>query len=437
MDMVERSNAAYALHCEASALRAGGRNEDAVVKWGECVALIPDEPAYLREYADCCARLGRWEEGLKHASIAASLEPANAEAWALMAGACGNLGRQDEFIRLLDRADALAPNAPSVRWNRSLWLLLHGRYEEGWRDYEWRFMSNQRRRTLKEPWSGEPIPGRTLFVWTEQGFGDTIQFVRFLKRAKERSQARVVLEVQRELVTLLHGQDIGVDEVIAPNSGGAIALDDFEHVSLMSLPHALGINDEGEFWDGVYLEATAADKSQGFGPLTPNPGGTGPAPANPPTDCRKITPKVGVCWQGSTAHSADGVRSIDGQEFFDAIVKPRPEVMFVSINPDSRLPDCPNCINPELSSFAETAAVIRQLDLVVTVDTAVAHLAGALGVSTFLLVRYATDWRWCLNHPTSTPWYPSMRLFRQASYNAGWGEVLSAASSAMIDGFKA
>src|SRR5579884_4180402 len=110
MDMLERSNAAYALHSEASALRASGRNEEAAVKWGECVALIPDEPAYLSEYADCCARLGRWEEGLKHASIAASLEPSNAEAWALMAGACGNLGRQDEFIRLLDRADALAPN---------------------------------------------------------------------------------------------------------------------------------------------------------------------------------------------------------------------------------------------------------------------------------------------------------------------------------------
>lgn len=426
MDRIEASNAAYALHCEASELRAAGKNEEAAGKWAACVEAVPDEPVYLREYADCLARLQRWEFDLHYASLAAALEPGNAEAWALMGAACGHLGRQEEAKRYYDRADALAPNSPSVLWNRSLYYLLHGDYERGWRDYEWRFLTSQRRRTLKPMWDGTPIPGRTLFVWAEQGLGDTIHFARFLRRAKERSGARIVFEVQRDLVGLMHGSrkrthggplarntggtgprnhgsfEIDADEIVAQATGGSIALDDFEHVSLMSLPYVLGIHQESEFWDGAYIGAEAAELPE------PKPGGF----------------KVGVCWQGSTNNGCDSVRSIAQEEFWDQVIGGRVEVNWYGISPAVQLPDSPNCVNPSLVSFVDTARAIGGLDLVITVDTSVAHLAGAMGKAVWILLRYATDWRWCLRHESMSPWYPSARLFRQGSYGEGWGEVL-------------
>lgn len=111
--------------------------------------------------------------------------------------------------------------------------------------------------------------------------------------------------------------------------------------------------------------------------------------------------------------------------------KAREGVNFTSLDPDEVTFDLPGFFNSDLSTWAKTASVIKALDLVITVDTAVAHLAGALGVPVWLLNRHATDWRWCLNHPTSTPWYPSMRIFRQGSTGEGWGPVLSQVSEAL------
>ena len=494
----EASDAAYKLHCEASRLRLSGENEEAAAKWAECVALVPDEAAYLREYADCLARLLRWEEDLHYASLAAAFDPTHPEAWGLMGAACGFLGRHEDAKRYYDRAESLAPLAPSVMFNRSLFYLLHGDYARGWRDYEWRVMIRGTRRTLRECWGGQPIPGRTLFVWSEQGFGDTLQFVRFVKRAKERSGARVVLEVQRELLTLLHGQDLGADEVVTQGSSGSVPFEDFEHVSLMSLPFVLGIDEEREFWSGAYLRAEEpTSRKCGMwnlecgipeGEPTPLPppeagrGALGRLLADEervePTPPRSSAPlprregeekckragagagepgrlsiceadgirmdgqgrpshdrsrRVGVCWQGSRENACDGVRSIPQEEFWEAIVAPRPEVTFVSVNPAVRLPDCPNCENPPLVSFAETAWVLRGVDLLITVDTSVAHLAGALGVPVLLLIRFATDWRWCVKHPESSPWYPSVRIVRQGAYDEGWSKVLARASEVFAE----
>jgi len=565
MDRIEASNAAYGLHCEACELRGAGQNEEAAGRWATCVELAPDEPVYLREYADCLARLQRWELDLHYASLAASLEPSNPEAWALMGSACGYLGRQEEAKRCYDRANRLAPNSPSVLWNRSLYYLLHGRYAEGWRDYEWRFLTNQRRRTLKAAWDGradgpsppapspigmgeglvegvdtkgigephppferkrgpepstEAVPGnaagrgtscpsramgvppgrrsRVLLVWSEQGLGDTLQFVRFLKLAKERWGGRVVFETQRELVALFHGQDLGADEIMAPNVGGSVPFDDFEHVALMSLPMVLGLDREDDFWRGPYLGAGTGTSpipqplpipmGRGWGidvavsmtldgrdaGVEDHPGQeTSPRPSPwkgegvnagcsalahftqpvldgmpiqgsghgtrqkdmPAQGCRHGT-RIGVCWQGARSNGCDAQRSIGRDEFWNAIVEPwlggeRGDVTFYSVNPDARLPDCEGCVNPELSSFVETARVIAGLDLVITVDTSVAHLAGAMGKPVWILLRYATDWRWCLNHESTSPWYPSARLFRQKAYGIGWGEVLGRVRSAL------
>jgi len=270
---------------------------------------------------------------------------------------------------------------------------------------------------------------------------------------------------------------LGVDEVVAPNVGGSIPFDDFEHVSLMSLPMVLGGDREEDFWSGTYLgisqgdalgsdcvapsglgaDGTDEDRSLTADGRDAHPtigfdragaerlGRSGvacssramsmaPGEDMPAQGCRHGT-RFGVCWQGARVNGCDAQRSIGRDEFWDAIVEPRlgDGVAFYSINPDVRLPDCVGCVNPELSSFVDTARVIADLDLVITVDTSVAHLAGAMGKPVWILLRFATDWRWCLNHESTSPWYPSARLFRQRAYGVGWGEVLGRVRSALAE----
>jgi len=406
---IDKSNAAYALHCEAVELRNQKKNEEASAKWAECIALVPDEPTYLREYADCLARLGRYEDDLKFSLRACALEPSNPEGWLLAGAAYGNLGQQENAKRCYDRADVLAPHAPAVCFNRSLYNLLHGNYAGGWREYEYRFLQHQRGRSVMPRWNGEPIPGETLFLWAEQGLGDTIQFVRFVKLARERSHAaRIVLEVQRELVPLF--LDLGIaDEVYQPSVGYSVPIDGpFRHAGIMSLPYIMGLNDEAQFAPEPYISI---------------------APMELPSTGRK---KVGVCWRGYAGHTDDAKRSITDDVFFDTVLGS--PCSFYSINPAVRLPEVPNFVNLDIPTFTETAALIASLDLVITVDTSVAHLAGAMGKPVWILIRYATDWRWCLNHPTTSPWYPSARLFRQKSYGEGWGPVLAEVAEALNAG---
>jgi len=410
---IDKSNDAYALHCEAVELRNQKKNEEASAKWAECIAFVPDEPTYLREYADCLARLGQYEDDLKFALRACALEPSNPEGWLLAGAAYGNMGQQENAKRCYDRADVLAPHAPAVCFNRSLYNLLHGNYAEGWREYEYRFLQHQRGRSVMPRWNGAPIPGETLFLWAEQGLGDTIQFVRFVKMARERSQAaRIVLEVQRELVPLF--LELGIaDEVYQPSVGYSIPIDGpFRHAGLMSLPYIMGLNDESQFAPAPYISAD-------------------------PPSVRSIiigNRNVGVCWRGYAGHTDNAKRSIQDQDFYDAIIAPTEGVSFWSINPAVRLPTDPKCENVDLPTFAETAALIASLDLIITVDTSVAHLAGAMGKPVWILIRYATDWRWCLNYPTTSPWYPSARLFRQKSYGEGWGPVLAEVAEALNAG---
>lgn len=397
MTPIEKSDQAYKLHWEAMELRGAGKTEEAAALWAECVLLCRDEPIYYREYADCLARLRRWEEDLRYAKLSCAMDPSSGESWLLAGAACGHLGRQSEAKRYYDRANALAPNSVAVRFNLSLWELLHGDYEQGWKDYKWRLMHAGQMRTLKPEWDGSPMGGRVLYVWSEQGIGDALQFVRFLPRLKAESGAHIVLEPHRELLELF--LDMGVaDEVRIRPVGGGLGFDDFEHISLMSIPRVLGINDPSEFWTGEYIHAKGADI----------PGARG---------------RVGVCFKGRAENPNDKTRSLPneyGESIMHAVESSG--ACSVSLMPTDEY----------LTTFDETIGLIGDLDLVITVDTAVAHLAGAMGKPTWLMVPFAPDWRWCVNYPDSTPWYPSMRLFRQPEYG-DWASVVGRVRTALGD----
>ncbi len=286
-------------------------------------------------------------------------------------------------------------------------MLTAGRLAEGFREYnEWRFHSIQRREFPQPAWLGEDIAGKTLFLHAEQGFGDAIQQVRFVRLARERA-GRVILECRPELKTLFVHSGcadvvIGYGEEIPPFN---------VFTSLLSLPGILGVTLETIPHEVPYLKA-AVD---------------GALPAAPAGHL-----KVGLAWAGNPTHHNDVARSIRLEELIHLLAVPG--VTFYSLqkvmpaHDDACVRARAKLVNPGgppeevLKDFLATAGVIAQLDLVIAVDTAVAHLAGALAKPVWTLLPFAPDWRWFRDRE-DTPWYPTMRLFRQEERNQ-WEPVI-------------
>ena len=288
-------------------------------------------------------------------------------------------GRLEAALALLDGALAAAPGAAPLRYNRALLLLRLGRAAEGWREHEWRWrvpgFPSPARRFASPAWDGRALPGGTLLLHWEQGFGDTLQFCRYAAAARARV-GRVVLEVQAPLVRLLRGLP-GVEEVIA---AGAPVPEHAAHAALMSLPHLLG---------------EAAGLAPPYLPAPPPPSGRPPV--------------VGLVWSGNPRHANDRNRSIPFAAL--APLLDTPGVRFLSLQCGPAAAGCP-LPAPPMEDFAATAAALAGVDLVVSVDTAVAHLAGAMGRQVALLLPAMPDWRWGITGE-ATRWYPAMRLWRQ------------------------
>jgi len=506
----------FALHAEAHDLHVQGKFSEALDKYEAAIALTPDEPNTLRDYGACLGAVGHYEEAVRVLKMAVAYAPGDARAHCDLAIAFGYLGHFREQKRHYDRALAISPNTPKLLWNMALWYLLHRDYEPGWDLYRWGRLAGRKIRTLKPEWDGSVIcDGKTLFVWSEQGFGDTIQMVRFLKDLRERvgPKVRIVLEVQHDLVRLLTcagttgiapsprlkswaevegvlrtgeeqdrvaglpsplllsregawppspqfwGDHIGVagwvDEVIAENDMGSIPFEDgeYEHVSLMSLAHRLGLCDEAKFWTGPYLgiagrdtHATSSpDRTGGDAhaksrsdPPAPNNGGvseTSPQPSPWKGEGARTQPqqplerkgestdpwplpegkgvRVGFCWKGNPAHANDRQRSLPDGAFDSLLTIPGVDAVSLALGEANAR---------EFRDWYDTAITVASLDLVVTVDTAVAHLAGAMGKPVWLLLQYVPDWRWSLGRDT-TPWYPSMTIDRQPR-PGDWASVL-------------
>ena len=341
---------------------------------------------------------------------AVELNPRDAESWNNLGKCLKELNHVNESIAAYDRALEINPGYLLALQGRSISLLTAGRLAEGCRDYELRWLTLKPRQFVPPRWAGQPIPGKTLFLHAEQGFGDGIQSARYAKLARQHC-ARVILECRPELKTLFIHSGVA-DQVIA--YGEEIPPFDF-YTSIVSLPGLLGFTLKNIPGGVPYLKAPPASQ-----PLA--------APAG--------NLKVGLVWAGSPTHRDDANRSVPL-----ALLSPVLGVSGVSFyslqmpvppRDTATLKDFSNVT--ELGGFADylaTAAVVAQLDLVISVDTSVAHLAGALGRPVWTLVQFAPDWRWFAQFGEKTPWYPTMRLFRQPR-RGDWPPVIAQVAAELI-----
>ena len=401
---------ANALGNRAATLARLKRDEEALAAYRRLLEVQPGHLNALNEAGGLNVRLGRAEAALAcyDRAIAAAPQP---ELYVNKGTALRALNRDDEALASFAAALALKPDFAEAHWNASLIRLRHGDFARGWRDYELRLCKadwQARRRNFSAPlWLGDvPIAGKTILLHAEQGFGDTLQFVRYAPLVA-RQGARVILECQPELKALLSGGD-GIAEIVA--RGDALPAFDF-HCPLLSLPLAFGTCLDTIPNAVPYLTAPEQRLRQWGGRLA---------------GLRQ--PRVGFAWAGNAAHVNDHNRSIALRTL--APVLALAGFQFVSLQKDAGAADrallsqFPNVMDvaPEFHDFADTASVVAQLDLVVAVDTSIVHLAGAMGKPVALLLPFSPDFRWLLVRADS-PWYPTMRIFRQRAIG-DWAEAL-------------
>ena len=396
----------------ASTLRALALLEQARTMAELAVHHLPDEPeakiclaAVLHDQTDYGAAVRLYRQVLAR-------NPLHAGALSSLGNSLRALGHMPESLAAHDRAVAAAPGNAEFLFNRSTSYLMAGDYARGWDAYEWRWQNPAGRiRDLGALWQGEDIAGRTILLHAEQGLGDTLQFVRYVPLVAARG-ARVVLEVQPALVRLFQAMP-GVHRVIA--RGEALPPYD-RHCPLLSLPRVFATRLETIPCHLPYLQAEA-DAIVAWGTKLPDDQGV----------------RVGIVWAGSphlndaAAHLFDLRRSISLAEL--APLGDIAGVHLVSLQKDR--PDGPswtppgmNVIDlmPGVADFADTAALASNLDLVISVDTSVAHLAAGLGLPVWLLARYNGCWRW-MQDRLDSPWYPGMRIFRQ-EHPMDWSGVI-------------
>ncbi len=381
------------LNNRGNALRRLGRPEHAADSYRATLALRPDLPGAHNNLASALLALHQPEAALESLHSALRLHPEYAEACDNMGGALLALDRPEEALGWFDRAATLDPRMVQSRFGAALALLALGRLREGFAAYEWRWQDprfcEDTRFYPAALWLGEgELRGRTVVLHAEQGLGDTLHFVRYAPLLRARG-ARVILEVQAPLIRLLRP----LADAVIP-AGGPLPDHDL-HTPLLSLPHAFGTD----------LDTIPADV----------PYITAPKPR---TDVRGSGLNVAVTLSGSPDHPDDALRSVGanvlapmfaiaGATFHVLQSDPRPaDLEWLRAHPAIRLH------RPDPTDFTDAAALIAAMDLVVSVDTAIAHLAGALAAPAWVLLQHAADFRW-LRERSDSPWYPTARLFRQ------------------------
>jgi tetratricopeptide (TPR) repeat protein len=394
---------AWTLHLELGILLWDERRDAAaLVHYRRAATLAPGHHKILHNIAAALLRLDRYAEAEEAARAAIAREPGHAESHAILGQAVCALGRLDEAEACLRQALMLDAANLSARLGLARTLLLAGRLAEAWSAYEvrWSRATTQRPPLPKPEWRGEELSGRTLLVHTEQGFGDTIQFVRYAPLLRERG-ARVILMCEPPLLRLLASAE-GVEQVVAHGA----ALPDFDrHVALLSVPR----------WLATTLETIPASVPY-----------IGPAQAAAPPARKR--PLVGLVWAGSDKHDNDRNRSIPLETLLPALDCAAADFVGLQFGPragDIAALGAEGLVADAMTGvkdFADTAALVARLDLVIAVDTAVAHLAGAMARPVWVLLPFAPDWRWMLGR-ADTPWYPTMRLYRQAA-PGDWAGVI-------------
>jgi tetratricopeptide (TPR) repeat protein len=399
-------------------LHMQGRLDDALAAYRRALDLDAGLPQANQNYASIvrdAGALARAAEEYRRATLA---NPNDALAFNDLGNTLRELGRHGESLEAFARALEIDPQLAQAHFSRSFVLLLQGDYAAGWKDYEWRWRLpafNAPVRRFAEPmWDGRPLPGGTVLLHAEQGLGDTLQFARYAALVAARCGS-VILESQKELAALL--RDVpGVARVV-PRGEPLPAFD--AHAPLMSLPALFGTTLQSIPWDGPYVHADPQRAAQWD--LAPHAG-----------DARL---KVGLVWAGRPQQWDDRKRSlsldllaplaaVEGATFFSLQVGAA-AAQAAAPPAGMRLVD----LTARIADFSDTAALVSRLDLVITIDTSVAHLAGAMGAPVWVLVAHAPDWRYHLGRE-DMPWYPSMRLFRQER-DGDWSGAIARVAAAL------
>jgi len=365
------------------------------------------------DYADAYLNLGTVEQldsnldlAIEYFDKSIQLMPDNPVAYNNMGAAQQRVGNLTRAVLNFQKSVLLHPDYADGHFNLSLCNLLLGHYSRGWQEYEWRLKRTVSgvRSVTGARWTGEPLDGKRILVYAEQGYGDTFQFIRFLPQVKERG-GYVIFESQLGLGSILENCE-GIDELVDWLDAGDKELEYDISIPLMSLPYILDItldnlpaampyikiNQQPEKWNGIM------------------------EPANL---------NVGIVWAGRPTHQNDKNRSCILDDF--ASISMIEGVKVYSLQKGSAISQLEQSdldivnLDSAIDSFSDTAGIISTLDLVITVDTSVAHLAGAMGAKVWLVIPFAPDWRW-LQHRTDSPWYPTARIYRQEK-TGQWDDV--------------
>jgi tetratricopeptide (TPR) repeat protein len=412
-------NDAMAHHNRAHVLQALKRFEDALASLDRAIELRPDNATAYSDRGTTLHALTRYEEALACYEKAISLQSNYPVAHYNRGLALHELKRGKEAIASYDEALKLRPNFAEARLNQSLSRLLIGDLEDGWLGYEWRnevkSPGNSKRIFPQPHWFGhEDISGKTILLHAEQGYGDTIQFCRYVPLVAARG-ACVILEVPAALVELMESLN-GPAQIVSKGD----PLPNFDiHCPLLSLPLAFGTQIDTIPAAVPYLRASPQNVMDWNNRLGP-----------------KSRARIGLAWSGQQTHPNDFDRSIPLTFLLPILGL---DASFISLQKDLRAEDAnllalrPDLrhFGNDLKNFSDTAALVTNLDLIISIDTSIVHLAGALAKPVWAMLPFTPDWRWLLDRLDS-PWYPTARLFRQYNTRA-WPPVIADVRAAVGD----
>ena len=382
-----------------------------VEAYRQCVKLQAEYPNARFNLAVALGDAGDYAEADRMLKQVIEAEPERSEAYNSLGFVAMRQCRTDEAIANFEQAIALEPNSSNAHRNLGMALLQTGDYRRGFDEYEWRNSEAQARQSFgpHPQWQGEPIQEKILLIYCEQGAGDSIQFARFLPRAALCCK-KLIVACPRDLRPLI----ATIESVAEVREPGATGVAEFDLYSpLLSLPRLFGTTLDTVPSDVPYLDITSMRRRYNPVPLQQS---------------RSKSLKVGIVWAGSPINSIDRLRScalhellpilrMAGVEFY-SLQKGERTRDLSELPADVRVSD----LSDRLNDFADLALVLEQLDLTISVDTSVVHLAGALGYPVWTLLAYASDWRWLLRTEKS-PWYPTMTLFRQTREGA-WSDLI-------------
>jgi tetratricopeptide (TPR) repeat protein len=402
----------------ALALKDSGAHDEALATFDRALTLDPTSVDARFNRANLLLSLDRPEEAAHDYQRVIERSPQDHGAYCQLGVALLDLARPAEAIECFERALALRPDYFEARRNRGFAWLAQGDYQRGWPEAEYRLLCADftPRVAYGNRWCGQPLAGKTLLVHAEQGLGDTLQFVRYVPLL-ENLGGRILLEVQPALVRLLHASGFG-RWLIADGQRPSFDM----QCPLMSLPAYLPNIGSGPPWPGPYVSAEPARVAEWRSRLAELTG-----------------LRIGIVWSGNPEHRRNASRSAPLAAY--APLAAVPGVRLISLQKGSaseqmrqlngafKVHELPPSFDETEGAFMDTAAIMSQLDLVVSVDTSIVHLAGAMGVACWVPLQFAPDWRWLYLGET-TPWYPSLRLFRQPK-RGDWASVFAAMALAL------